>query len=536
MARYLGISEDNPSEDSERLVARALRMLPDDWTVVHHLSWQSKRGKRQGDGEADFVLIHPERGLVVVEVKGGGIDVRDGRWLSTNRGGVTNEIKNPYEQVVSSKYALIKWLEDHDLGKSISVGHAVAFPHIDDAPLIGPMAPPEITWTRTELGNPERMLDRVVKHWGLSANLSTEELKRLTRSLAPTVSVRRKLAAASRDADSEMIQMTAEQVATFSGLRAARGGLVLGGAGTGKTVLAIARAQQLARDGFRTLLVCFNELLGGQFKEQLVNQPGLVATHFHALCMSEIRRAKLPVPSTPSSEWWESDAAELLVSACAENGTEFQAVVIDEGQDFAPGWLEALRCITNTQSEAPFFVFADPRQELWGRSWDQFGKWDFTWELRQNMRNTNPIAQRVTAVFNTSTVQRGVDGPLPRWRDVHDTKRFESDVLSAVEALVEEGFGPTNLVVLCSSARSVARLREHTVGRYSLGAWGSKGIPVETVARFKGMESEAIVLALDRNDDSSNAAIGYVGMSRARTVLVVVGERRQQSIVNWTSN
>ena len=55
MARYIGLKEDDPKEDSERRVATALRSLPDDWIVLHHVCWQEKRGGRQGDGDEDFV-------------------------------------------------------------------------------------------------------------------------------------------------------------------------------------------------------------------------------------------------------------------------------------------------------------------------------------------------------------------------------------------------------------------------------------------------------------------------------------------------
>lgn len=87
MARYIGLGQDEPSEDSEHRVATALRRLPDDWIIFHHVSWQSRRSGRQGDGEADFVVLHPKRGLLVLEVKGGGIEIHDGRWSTIDRRG-----------------------------------------------------------------------------------------------------------------------------------------------------------------------------------------------------------------------------------------------------------------------------------------------------------------------------------------------------------------------------------------------------------------------------------------------------------------
>src|SRR5882757_4867463 len=114
MARYLGLGEDEPSEESERIAAAAFKQLSDDWTVLHHVSWQSKRGGRQGDGEVDFVLLHRAHGIIVIEVKGGGIEISEGRWYTTNRHGTKHQIRNPYEQAVASKHALVGWLSEHN--------------------------------------------------------------------------------------------------------------------------------------------------------------------------------------------------------------------------------------------------------------------------------------------------------------------------------------------------------------------------------------------------------------------------------------
>lgn len=533
MAQYYGTGADEPHEDSERRAARAFRRLPSGWVVLHHVSWQSRRDGRQGDGEADFLLLHPTKGIIVVEVKGGGIDIQNGRWCSTDRFRKTHEIKNPYEQALASKYALVGWLKQKGMHQHIRVGHAVVFPHLDDLPNLGPVATPETTWTNLDFPTIEAAVERTRAHWELEAALNRADMDRLIQFLAPTVSVRRKLSSESAEAEAALFVLTAEQVAAFAGLRAARGGLVLGGAGSGKTVLAIARAQQLARDGFRTLLVCFNELLGKMLSERFAGDTAIDACTFHSLCIREARRADLQLPVQLSADWWEQSAPELLIEACSINESEYQAIVVDEGQDFAPSWMDALRCLVSTETDAPFFAFADPRQELWGRDWSAGPEWQFTYELQQNMRNTRPIAEKVAAVFHATPVERGVAGPAPKWRDVHDNRRQDRDVVSVVETLIDEGFGPTNLVVLCSSPQLARKLTEYTVGPYSFGKWGDRGIPVETIARFKGLDTEAVVLVLDEAHAERDLMLAYVGMSRARSVLKVVGERRLQNLLGW---
>lgn len=532
MARYIGLGADAPVEDSERRVADALQCLPDDWIVLHHVSWQSKRRGRQGDGEADFVIFHPRKGMVVLEVKGGGIEVAQGRWVSTDRFGKRHDIKNPFEQATASKHALVGWLQEHGLGSRVRVGHAVVFPHMDAIPSLGPAAQPQITFGKQDLMNVEATVARCLAHWSLEANLPPKDVERAIALLAPTVSASPTLSSASVDAEANLIVFTAEQIEAFSCLRAHRGGLIIGGAGTGKTVLAIARAQQLAKDGFKTLLVCFNELLGAELHERIGQTPELTAGTFHALCLREARRAEIAISSTRDQAWWEDEAPSLLVDACSHNETIYDAIVVDEGQDFSPIWLDALRCVTRGAEDAPFFVFADPRQDLWKRGWNLDAEYPFVWELTRNMRNTLPIAKRVAAIVGGDAHGRGISGPDPIWRRSEGPAK-ERDVVDAVEQLLDEGFGPTSLVVLCGSAHMAKRLRERSIGPYSFGLWGSRGIPVETVARFKGLESQAIILVLDGPFASDGRTSAYVGMSRARSVLVVVGDESDRSELRW---
>lgn len=538
MARYIGLKEDDPKEDSERRVATALRSLPDDWIVLHHVCWQSKRGGRQGDGEADFVLLHPKRGLLVLEVKGGGIEIHDGRWSSINRRGERNDIKNPYEQATASKHALLGWLNEHGLAGRVRIGHAVAFPHMLVLPNVGPSGPPEISFILSDLEAISTTIDRCFAHWGLEAKLTQNDVSKLVALLAPTVSVAPNLAGKTVEAEQELLVFTADQVEAFAGLRARRGGLILGGAGTGKTILAVARAQQLARDGFRTLLVCYNELLGADLVRRAASPPLLAAGTFHSICLGVAAKARLPVPTLKDVGWWENNAPELLVDACAVTETTFDAVVVDEAQDFSPLWLDALRCLIAKDSDGPFFEFADPLQDLWGRAWSSDPRHPFVYELTRNMRNTKPIAERVAATVASTCSDRGVPGPRPIWRLSVSNPR-EADIMAAVEQLLDDGLGPGNIVVLCEDPALVSCLRERSIGAYSFGRWGSRGVPVESISRFKGLDAAAVVLALSdeanaRTKSSAHSAQAYIGMSRARSLLIVVGSEQTRNAVNWS--
>ncbi len=146
MAEYFGLGADEPEEHSEKLVAGYLKMLPNPWIVLHHVSWQGLRDGRQGDGEADFILLHPQYGALILEVKGGDVQLSKGRWHTTDRFGHVYTIKNPYEQAIASKYALIDWLSGFRFGSKVRVGHAVVFPHHPQLPNLAPLRHPPSLW------------------------------------------------------------------------------------------------------------------------------------------------------------------------------------------------------------------------------------------------------------------------------------------------------------------------------------------------------------------------------------------------------
>ncbi len=87
------------SASGEAKALLALQALPDDYRIYHRKTWYSFDGGVR-EGEADLLLLHPELGMLVLEVKGGRVafDGRAGAWTSTDRGGTVHEIKDPFLQ------------------------------------------------------------------------------------------------------------------------------------------------------------------------------------------------------------------------------------------------------------------------------------------------------------------------------------------------------------------------------------------------------------------------------------------------------
>ena len=164
------------TQTAEQLVIDRVReALPGDYRIYPNVHWisRSRVGGPARDGETDLVIAHPERGLLIVEVKGG-IIRRDaqGRWYSG-----TNELKQPpFEQARISKYAILgKLREDPEWPDgNPRAGHAVAFPDVDletlppGARVLGPEAPTDLVLDGSALETPTSTragVERAYAHW-----------------------------------------------------------------------------------------------------------------------------------------------------------------------------------------------------------------------------------------------------------------------------------------------------------------------------------------------------------------------------------
>jgi Nuclease-related domain/PhoH-like protein len=252
-----------PEYDSERRVLSRLRQLDDSWLVFHNIKWQALRRGRQGDGETDFALFHPHNGILVIEAKGGDVVVEDGNYLRRQPSGGLYPIQDPFEQAASCKRHLSNFLgaQVEGLGSGPRVGRAVAFPHVRIEQGLGPQAPREIILDAGDLEHIERSLSRLVDYWKPPQRLTDAQLARIRKLLFPSVTVRRLLRDELADAAAALVELTNEQYEILDAIGGNRQALILGDAGTGKTLLAVERTRRLADLGASVLLICFNQLL-----------------------------------------------------------------------------------------------------------------------------------------------------------------------------------------------------------------------------------------------------------------------------------
>src|SRR5579883_2351140 len=101
-----GPAEGTASAAERQLYGILRERLGDEWHVIHGAEryFKAKNG-RLVRGEIDFLLLHPDYGVVVLEAKGGRIvyDGDKGQWLSLDRQNVPHPLSpSPFQQVDDS--------------------------------------------------------------------------------------------------------------------------------------------------------------------------------------------------------------------------------------------------------------------------------------------------------------------------------------------------------------------------------------------------------------------------------------------------
>lgn len=551
------VTPDQIVHGSERDVYIALRdQLPDTYRVVHSLPWL--RPERDAidaplrEGEADFVIFHPEYGFLVLEVKGGEeMFARGHQWFRRLTNG-ERKITNPFEQARRNMHALTDAVEERTGGrlttKMYVYGYAVVFPRGRASGSLPLDVANEILIDVDRMHELERMLQKAFNAFPQKVGkLARADFVEMLDVLLPRFQIMRPLSPQIESGREKLLELTDNQALVFRGLFANRQLLVEGVAGSGKTLLAVERALAFARQGVRCLLVCYNKELAQWIREQLAADTDKAeiaklvdVCHFHALAADLAKEAGLPfdVPTKPAEarQFWDEDAVSILESACASlfamAEPRYGALVVDEAQDFAELWWYALFPLIEGGPGGSIFVFMDLAQTLRQKACPPPFEFPARYLLNVNCRNTRRIARLSAKLVPLETLSPngapvGVDARMLRATapgQQHGLVANELRRLLEVEKLL-----PTQIVLIGPATKdrgSLTSLNEVAGTRIVTSAadWrAGKGILCTTARSFKGLEADVVIVYdLAALSPGFTSADLYVACSRARHVLILV--------------
>lgn len=491
--------------DVEWQVWRALRQhLPASWTVWHGAMVQAGAAP----AEIDFLCACPGRGLIAIEVKGGQLSVANGVWFQEGRA----LKQSPYKQVTRAGFALRDYLcaelKCSDLPfpfLKLVWFPAVARPEIEPPEGVG------ATLYAADLCDPLATFECLLPETPAGLRMpSTETLQKL---LSPMVAYQASWQGRRSLDDARIARLTQEQARTldafshFSRLR------VRGCAGSGKTLLALRRAYQLANSGKRVLFLCFNLLLAAHLRRIAGEVKGLRIEAVNDLFLALLGREE-----DGSPDFWRRLAREVLPAAerfRVEDAPD--AVIVDEGQDFSPAVWTAVKALV--PEEADFIVFYDPEQNIFQR--DLAALPSFPWPdatLTRNCRNTRAVGE-VLRLHAPETMVLHEEAPLGEVPEVYSAcnrKALRERLMAVLERLLEqEGIPPTDIVLMGAHALQKMSL-ETVMARF-------QGLRYFTYRKFKGLEAPVLILIdVDEENPLWDRSARYTAISRAVHKLILL--------------
>jgi len=538
--------EEIPAYGERHLYACLRDRLDRGWHVIHSLPYADGFGPRLQHGECDFILLHPEHGMLVMEAKSGfpRYDAGTRTWLYEDTRRPMR--RSPVEQVQHATRSLVRILADRLPAwrdHAPRYGHAVAFP---DARAVLGNLPPEFHRSGLLLAGD---LDRL-EPWARAAlaafgtdlpPLGQDLLHRTIDALLPTFDLVPSLAARLDDRERNLVRLTAEQAFILDCLTDNRRAVIRGSAGSGKTLVAATCARRLAAEGQRVLILCYNNLLPAWIAAHC--GPDVTVCTFHEMCRRIVHEATGESPQPPpdpaaAAAYWAEDLPCRASDAMARFAARYDAILVDEAQDFRDLWWDPVEHLLADPDLSRLYIFLDAAQELYGGAADLPFAEHCRLHLRRNCRNTLGIARWVSDLAGLDGVDlsRSPAGPAPEEVAVRDAEDEVAAVRRTLHRLVgEEGIDPGRIVVLGyhrlertafwqdGRPRRLGNLELVDIDRDP----GPGQVAYSTVKRFKGLERDVVLLVevgwvqSEHLGEVERRALLYVGASRAKHLLSV---------------
>jgi hypothetical protein len=519
--------------------------LSNEWIVYHSVYWHGKPSpsSKRRDGETDFICTHPKHGILIIEVKGGVFiqyDPITSVWTSTDGDLQSHDITNPFHQARNNKYALIqaitqldewRYQREEDINQNINIGYCVIFTDVNRIQGNLPFeAKKEFTLYEHHCLDLSKQCVKVLDYFKedkiFSQKMTQKVHQDLQKAYAPSFVLDRKLSHWISDEEKIVFELSEEQYRYLDLIRYLPKASIFGCAGSGKTLLATRKAELSAKANLRTLLVCYNQILGENFRKFAKGKEYLIAGNFHPFINDQLDKSL--------SEEILYDDPSLQEIVYSKEIELFDCIIIDEAQDFTATQLEILQFLL--KENGLIYYFWDANQKII-RTDLNIPQDIPQLVLDTNLRNTKCIFDFIKPHYY-QPFELNHRGPLGRTVTITDPVNHQnkaelfSRLRSEINKLLNnDGVKPMDITIITMKSVNKSWLKDFTMDHVSFTYFesecGENTIRIETNRRFKGMES-SIVIACEMDDERSMANeelwhdMCYVSFSRAKNHLIII--------------
>ena len=514
----------------EEIMFKVLKDLPEEYYVFHSFKIVNVDEGVINASETDFVIFHPQKGILCIEAKAGRVKFEGNKWKYASGDEMSHG--GPYRQAENGKWRLRDYIKNSDYGYLISrckLLHAVWFPSVDKEYMRRVCLPSEgdmkITLTADSFDNIEEEISSIFDIElpnKVETKLTSTDIKLLiNKFLAPSFDL---IPIANLKVENQRYvfkRMLKEQVALLNYLEEQDNAVINGLAGTGKTVMAVEKARRHAEKDESVLFLCYNYYL----KEYLQKNYGHPNISFYTI---DGLACKLCDTITPNYDRLKDTLEEMYL----EETFPYKHIIIDEGQDFGKERLNDISIIellkANVVDEGKngtFYLFYDKNQMVQAESLPSYiGESDCKLTLYRNCRNTENIATTSLRLLGENKKPKLFDGAIvgdsPEMYFADDVNQTVLTLNAIIEKVWAEDY--TDIQILtCKTEQSSIISDECSTGVY---LYKTKKIPFTTCRKYKGLEADVIIMVDLNNDtfDKNVEQVMYVGSSRARYKLSLI--------------
>jgi len=509
----------------EQVLYRILKeQLSDDFTVVHSLPWLCAAVKEISEsfaptGEIDFLIIHRELGILALEAKDGPYGVNGVHFVHLKLGTAIT----PIHQVRRNVHGLAKWLgTDKTLRFRIGYGLIFIDSEFGDAIVnsalvdISVTPPQSIVVDKKQIPRLGARVVEMMKYWRRTLRnrgLTKEALDKLVQVLCPKFDGSPTWGTRVLFDSYVWLPLTAEQSKVVANACRQPRSLITGWPGTGKTLVGLAIAREMVRQGNRVLFLTFNSRLTDYIARQLKFSfaEGGVCT-WHSLCAQARKRIGRSDESS-DDDWFQAGClVDLQAAVRQELLDSYDVLILDEAQALRPEWCAALlEWFCNKKVVA----FCDETQAF------PFEKGATLSQLSEIVGVKQPFHLTIVLRMPKAVTDRLLQ-VKPVAYQLHCPRLDEPD--AAQELVVEDEDAALVQLIDQFKADGVPGADIVVLTKYQLpasyeSALRDLGVGWEVVSRFRGLEAPVVIVLGAEGMDDGQLFCAY---SRATTAFVAL--------------
>lgn len=528
----------------------------EDWIILHSLGISNHQ--RVIHGETDFLALVPGKGMFALEVKGGRVERKLGKWRFINKYGFYNEkVRGPFDQAWEGIYSIKALLttkldEKHKHLQNIIFGIGVMFPDIE----YSSVGVDEDQWQVFDMNDGKNVagfIERIAngaintrKRLGYPLNESMfptkADIDYIAQLLRGDFDIEVPLKIKQKYTEESLMALTNEQARCIEQLAENPRALVRGTAGTGKTMLAIEAVKRAVANGEKVALFCYNKLLGewlqNYFSTYPLDQQPMFVGSFHAYMVRLLKAKGIHNSSFTKGEensFFDNELPEMAISVLHDMPICYDRLIIDEAQDLLKdNYLDVMNLSLKSGLQyGKWLLFGDfSMQAIYSDGLDER---DFIeklqaranyalFKLTKNCRNTKKICldiENIVGVKENAAFEDAIDTPAVNHLVYEDMEDQKCKLVSVISELRSNDVRNSDIVILSPRGMNdsvVGLLENINVKKYSVDATGN--IRFSTIHAFKGLESSNVIITdIDSYEDLK---LIYVGLSRARFSLHIL--------------